>query len=113
VAIVISGARDNEIDEKKRRPEMFPFIARAGEVEGPTAQDKIVWRLLDAPTSERQFVLMTALRDGELRLSEASDALLTVDRIESLGRPIRRRQLAVAGGTDPYWQQAGRRRFVF
>jgi hypothetical protein len=88
---------------------MFPFIAKASEVEGPTAQDKIVWRLLDAPTSERQFVVMTALRDGELRLSEASDALLTVDRIESLGRPIRRRQLAVVSETEPYWQQAGRR----
>jgi hypothetical protein len=88
---------------------MFPFIAKASEVEGPTTQDKIVWRLLDAPTSERQFVLIAALREGELRLSEASDALQTVDRIESLSRPIRRRQQAVASETGPYWQQAGRR----
>jgi hypothetical protein len=78
---------------------MFSFTAKSGKDEGERAQDRIVWRLLDAPSGERQFLLMTALQEGELRLSEASDVLLTVDRIESLSRPIHRRQMAVISAT--------------
>jgi hypothetical protein len=94
---------------------MFPFSVRTGKAEEPAALDKIVWRLLDTPVHDRQVALMRALQAGEVRLSQASDILLTVDRIESLSRPIRpiaSRQPECISPDEPYWQQDGRR-FIF
>ena len=92
---------------------MFPFHARSGTTEAG-ALDKVVWRLLDTPFYDRQVALMEALRAGEIRLSEASDVLLTVDRIESLSRSVRpvvpvRAHPAAASPSEPNWPQDGRR----
>jgi hypothetical protein len=94
---------------------MFPFTGKTSNDEIPGTNDKIVWRLLDTPVHDRQVALMAALQSGELRLSEASDVLLTVDRIESLSRPMRPmrpRYLPYVASDEPYWQQEGRR-FIF
>jgi hypothetical protein len=87
---------------------MFLFNARASKADA--LHDRIVWRLLDAPSGERPFVLMTALQSGELRLSEACEVLSTANRIESLSQPIR--PPATVGEFEPYWQQSGRR-YIF
>jgi hypothetical protein len=50
-------------------------------------RDRLVWRLLDTRPDQRYLVLMRAFQTGELRLSEAPDVLLLVERIESLGCP--------------------------
>jgi hypothetical protein len=91
---------------------MFPFTARTSKVGDSAAQDTIVWRLLDSPAGERALVLMAALQTGELRLSEASVVLSTVDRIESLSRSQRPCQWAAIDTNAPYWQKEGHR-FVF
>jgi hypothetical protein len=94
---------------------MFPFSVRNGKAEEPGALDRIVWRLLDTPLHDRQVALMAALQAGEVRLSQTPEVLLTVDRIESLGRPIRPvppRRLEYVSPDEPYWQQDGRR-FIF
>lgn len=91
---------------------MFPFTPKANKTEDASAQDRMVWRLLDAPCNERQLLLLTALRDGELGMREAADVLLTVERIESLSLPVHPDWLPETGETEPYWQQTGRR-FIF
>ena len=91
---------------------MFPFTARTSKVGDSAAQDRIVWRLLDAPAGERALVLMAALQTGELRLSEASVVLSTVDRIESLSRSQRPCRWADVDPNAPYWQQDGHR-YIF
>lgn len=110
--------------------EMFPFAMKSGKVGDTSAQDEVVWRLLDAPSDERPVLLMTALQSGELRLSEAPEVLATVNRIESLSRPIRpidpaeaagaktaagpapERPVEYIGATEPYWRQDGHR-YIF
>lgn len=109
---------------------MFPFAMKSGKVGDTSAQDEVVWRLLDAPSDERPVLLMTALQSGELRLSEAPEVLATVNRIESLSRPIRpidpaeaagaktaagpapERPVEYIGATEPYWRQDGHR-YIF
>jgi len=83
---------------------MFAFSHKTKET-----HDTLTWRLLDAPSRERQFVLLTALHKGELSVSEAADVLLLVSRIESLSQPIHRRQMAAARDADPSWQRTGNR----
>lgn len=84
---------------------MFSFSARTSKVDDQ--HDRIVWRLLDASSGDRPFVLMSALQIGEIRLSEACEVLTTVNRIESLSQPIR--EPAAIAEPEPYWQQSGRR----
>jgi hypothetical protein len=90
---------------------MFSLIGKTGHQE-PGELDRIIWRLLDSPVYDRQVVLMTALQTGELRLSEAPDVLLAVDRIESMGRPIGAvspQSAPSASDGGPQWQQECRR----
>jgi hypothetical protein len=91
---------------------MFPFTARTSKDGDPRAQDKVVWRLLDSPAGERALVLMAALQAGEIRLSEATEVISAVDRIESLSRSQRPCQWAEIPANAPYWQQEGHR-FIF
>jgi hypothetical protein len=63
---------------------MFPFSG----TKPIDNHESLVGRLLDAGSDERQFVLMTALQSGELRLSEATEVLRLVSRIESFCRPV-------------------------
>ena len=90
---------------------MFPFITKTDD-EDISSQDKIIWRLLDTPLYDRRRVLMTALQMGEIRLSQASDVLLAVDRIEALAKPMRPRYMPFISPDEPYWQQQGRR-YIF
>ena len=60
---------------------MFSFNSK------PVGTYDLVARLLDAASDDRQFVLMTALQRGELRLSNAANVLGIVARIETCGIP--------------------------
>jgi hypothetical protein len=94
---------------------MFPFSVRTGKIDEPGALDMIVWRLLDTPVHDRQVALMAALQAGEVRLSQTSEVLLTVERIESLSlpiRPVELRRLEYISPEEPYWRHEGRR-FIF
>jgi hypothetical protein len=62
---------------------MFPFGSKTVD-----QHDSLVGRLLDAASGDRQIVLMKALQSGELRLSEATEVLRLVSRIESFCRPV-------------------------
>jgi hypothetical protein len=68
------------------------------------SHDDLVWRLLDSPLDERQFVLIAALQTGEVSLKDTPDVLLFVERIESLARPPRQHRPVATGDLDPIWK---------
>ncbi len=49
--------------------------------------DELVEKLLATPIEDRKVVVMTALQTGDLRLSEADEVLLLVNRLERLSGP--------------------------